>query len=100
MAATDIAAWLRALGLERYEQAFRASDIDADVLTELSEADLEKLGVSLGHRKKLLKAIAELRAATAAARDLRRRCVCSRRGRRRAPAGDGAVLRPGRVHRA
>ena len=67
MAATDIAAWLRALGLERYEQAFRASDIDADVLPELSEADLEKLGVSLGHRKKLLKAIADLRVDKASA---------------------------------
>ena len=62
MAATDIAAWLRELGLERYEPAFRANDIDADVLPELSEADLEKLGVSLGHRKKLLRAIADLQA--------------------------------------
>jgi class 3 adenylate cyclase/predicted ATPase len=58
----DIAAWLRDLGLARYEEAFRDSDIDADVLPDLTEADLETLGVSLGHRKKLLKAIAELRA--------------------------------------
>jgi class 3 adenylate cyclase/tetratricopeptide (TPR) repeat protein len=70
MAATDIANWLRTLGLERYEQAFRASDIDADVLPELSEADLEQLGVSLGHRKILLKAIAELRAAAGTPSDL------------------------------
>src|ERR687897_3350527 len=62
MAAPDIAAWLRELGLELYEPAFRANDIDADVLPELSEADLEKLGVSLGHRKRLLKAIADLQA--------------------------------------
>jgi class 3 adenylate cyclase len=61
MAADDLRAWLQSLGLERYAQAFRASDVDADVLPELSEADLEKLGISLGHRKKLLKAIAELR---------------------------------------
>jgi class 3 adenylate cyclase/tetratricopeptide (TPR) repeat protein len=61
MAADDLRAWLQSLGLERYEQAFRASDVDADVLPELSDADLEKLGISLGHRKKLLKAIAELR---------------------------------------
>jgi class 3 adenylate cyclase/tetratricopeptide (TPR) repeat protein len=60
MAPTDIAAWLRELGLERYEPTFRANDIDADVLPELSEADLERLGVSLGHRKKLLRAIADL----------------------------------------
>ena len=62
MPASDIAAWLRELGLERYEPTFRANDIDADVLPELGEADLEKLGVSLGHRKKLLRAIAALAA--------------------------------------
>jgi class 3 adenylate cyclase/tetratricopeptide (TPR) repeat protein len=61
MATSDLTAWLRSLGLERYEAAFRASDVDADVLPELSDADLEKLGVSLGHRRKLLRAIADLR---------------------------------------
>ena len=60
MAASDLAAWLRGLGLERYEATFRANDVDADVLPELSDADLERLGLSLGHRKKLLKAIAGL----------------------------------------
>jgi class 3 adenylate cyclase len=58
----DIAAWLQDLGLARYEAAFRESDIDVDVLPDLTEADFEKLGISLGHRKKLLRAIAELRA--------------------------------------
>ena len=54
----DIAAWLRELGLERYETAFRSNDIDVDLLSDLTEADLEKLGVtSLGHRKILLRAI-------------------------------------------
>jgi SAM domain (Sterile alpha motif) len=48
MASADIGAWLRELGLERYEQAFRTNDID--VLPELSEAHLERLGLSLGHR--------------------------------------------------
>lgn len=56
----DIAAWLRSLGLERYEEAFRASEIDWEVLPEVSEADLERLGLPLGPRKKLLKAIAGL----------------------------------------
>ena len=56
----DIAAWLRSLGLERHEEAFRANEIDWEVLPELSEADLEKLGLPLGPRKKLLKAIAGL----------------------------------------
>ena len=91
MAATDIAAWLRALGLERYEQAFRASDVDADILPELSEADLEKLGVSLGHRKKLLKAIADLRRGRRDRQHHRCRASRSRRDRGRAAAGDGAV---------
>ena len=60
--AVDIAAWLRELGLERYETAFRSNDIDVDLLSDLTEADLERLGVaSLGHRKKLLRAIEALR---------------------------------------
>ena len=58
----DVGAWLRGLGLDRYEPAFRENDVDAEVLPELAEADLEKLGVtSLGHRKRLLAAIAALR---------------------------------------
>lgn len=56
----DIASWLRRLGLEQYEQAFRENAIDAEVLSDLSEADLRQLGILLGHRKRLLKAIAEL----------------------------------------
>jgi class 3 adenylate cyclase len=46
-----------------YEALFRASDIDADILPELTDVDLEKLGVSLGHRKRLLRAISGLTAA-------------------------------------
>ena len=54
----DVGEWLRSLGLGQYEAAFRDNGIDADVLPDLSDADLEKLGVLLGHRKRLLKAIA------------------------------------------
>ena len=57
----DIAAWLRGLGLERYESAFRENEIDAEVLPELTEAHLERLGLPLGPSLKLLKAIAALR---------------------------------------
>src|SRR5262245_8080064 len=57
----DVAAWLRDLGLEQYEKAFRNNAIDAEVLPELTDADLEKIGVLLGHRKKLLNAIRTLR---------------------------------------
>ena len=59
----DIGVWLRGLGLEQYEAIFRDNAIDAEVLPALSEADLEKLGVLLGHRKRILRAINELRAA-------------------------------------
>ena len=50
----DIAAWLRSLELEQYEPAFRENEIDADVLPGLTEAHLERVGLSLGQRLKLL----------------------------------------------
>ncbi|NNF77050.1 MAG: hypothetical protein HKN05_03380, partial [Rhizobiales bacterium] len=57
----DVDAWLHELGLERYSEAFQENDIDAEILLDLNDTDLEKLGVaSVGHRKKLLKAIAAL----------------------------------------
>jgi class 3 adenylate cyclase len=56
----DIAAWLRELGLERYEPAFRENEIDAEVLPDLTESDLSTLGLPIGPRRKLLKAIAAL----------------------------------------
>jgi class 3 adenylate cyclase/predicted ATPase len=57
----DIAAWLRGLGLEQYEAAFRDNDIDPEVLPSLTADDLAGLGItSIGHRRKLLKAIAAL----------------------------------------
>ena len=56
----DVGGWLRGLGLGQYEALFRASEIDADVLPELTEVDFEKLGVPLGHRKRLLRAISAL----------------------------------------
>jgi class 3 adenylate cyclase len=59
----DVGGWLRSLGLGQYETLFRASEIDADILPELTEVDLEKLGVPLGHRKRLLRAISGLTAA-------------------------------------
>jgi class 3 adenylate cyclase/tetratricopeptide (TPR) repeat protein len=66
----NIAAWLRGLSLPQYEQVFLDNAIDAEVLAELTEADLEKLGVLLGHRKRLLRAIAALgEAGTAVAPD-------------------------------
>src|SRR5215471_53954 len=57
----DVAAWLRGLGLERYEPTFRENEVDAEVLPELTESDLTTMGLSVGPRRKLLKAIAALR---------------------------------------
>ena len=58
----DIVVWLRSLGLEKYEAAFRENDIDETVLPSLTAEDLKNLGVSVvGHRLKLLDAIAALR---------------------------------------
>jgi class 3 adenylate cyclase len=56
----DVGGWLRGLGLGEYEQKFRDNKIDADVLADLTDGDLEKLGLPLGDRKRLLKAIAGL----------------------------------------
>jgi SAM domain (Sterile alpha motif)/Adenylate and Guanylate cyclase catalytic domain len=59
----DLGGWLRSLGLERYEGAFRENEIDETVLPNLTAEDLKELGVSaLGHRRKLLDAIASFRA--------------------------------------
>ena len=54
---TDLQHWLEEIGLAQYADLFGKNDIDWEVLPELTEQDLEKLGVSLGHRKKLIKAI-------------------------------------------
>jgi class 3 adenylate cyclase/tetratricopeptide (TPR) repeat protein len=56
----EIAAWLRGLDLQQYEQTFHENAIDVGILPELTETDLEKLGVLLGHRKRMLRAIAAL----------------------------------------
>ena len=61
-ASVDIAAWLHSLGMQQYEEAFRDNAIDPALLPELTADDLKDLGVSLvGHRRKLLAAIATLR---------------------------------------
>jgi hypothetical protein len=58
----DIAAWLRGLGLSQYEQAFRDNAVDVDLLPRLTGDDLREMGVAaVGHRRKLLEAIAALR---------------------------------------
>ena len=94
----DIVVWLRTLGLGKYEAVFRENDIDETVLPSLTHENLKELGVaSLGHRVKLLDAIAALRSDASGKMppidgdriDLPKRP--SRRPRR-APSGDGNVL--------
>ena len=64
----QIVDWLEKLGLSAYAQRFADNDIDFSILPELTDQDLEKIGVaSLGHRRKILRAIAALNGGAAAA---------------------------------
>jgi predicted ATPase/class 3 adenylate cyclase len=56
----QIADWLKTLGMSEYAERFAESDIDTSVLRDLTDQDLKELGVSLGHRRKMLRAIAQL----------------------------------------
>src|SRR6202521_3430762 len=63
----DVGGWLRRVGLEQYEASFRENEIDDTVLPRLTAEDLKDLGVGIvGHRRKLLDAIAALRAQVSA----------------------------------
>ena len=53
----SIAEWLHSIGLSQYADLFLRNEIGMDVLADLAESDLEKLGIALGSRKRLLKAI-------------------------------------------
>jgi hypothetical protein len=58
----DVGAWLRELGLEQYEAAFRENAVDAELLPKLTTDDLKEMGVvPIGHRRRLLEAIVRLR---------------------------------------
>ena len=59
--------WLEKLGLCEYAQRFADNEIDVSVLPDLTDQDLEKIGVLLGHRRKILKAIAALNSGQVAA---------------------------------
>src|SRR5260370_9637720 len=56
----DVGTWLSGLGLSQYEAVFRESEIDVDVLTELTDQHLKDLGAAVGHRLRMLRAIREL----------------------------------------
>jgi hypothetical protein len=55
---TDVAEWLQAIGLPEYAQRFAENAIDVSVLRDLTDQDLKDLGMLLGHRRKMLRAIA------------------------------------------
>jgi class 3 adenylate cyclase len=61
----QIAEWLKQLGMSEYAQRFAEDDIDLDVLPELTDQDFDRLGVSVGHRRKMLRAIRGLAAPAA-----------------------------------
>jgi hypothetical protein len=63
---STIAEWLTSLGMSEYAERFAENDIDTSVLRHLTDQDLKELGVSLGHRRKLLAAISELTGAAPA----------------------------------
>ncbi len=54
----EVGAWLRSLGLGQCEAAFLDNAIDVDALADLTDSDLEKLGLPLGDRKRLVRALA------------------------------------------
>ena len=94
---STIVGWLEGLGLAQYVPVFAENAVDSDVLFDLTEADLEKLGIPLGDRKRMLKAIAELPAEflTANEPNSRNRCIAALGGRATPTYGD--VLRSGRL---
>jgi SAM domain (Sterile alpha motif) len=56
----EMADWLKAFGLSEYARAFAENGFDASVLPHLTDQDLKDIGVLLGHRRKILAAVAEL----------------------------------------
>ena len=56
----DVAEWLASISLEEYVELFADNDIDLLVVRDLTEQDLKELGVSLGHRRKILRSASEL----------------------------------------
>ena len=71
---SSIGEWLASIGLAEYSQRFAENAIDLSVVRDLTEQDLKELGLPLGHRRKMLRAIAELGAAPLSPRSRPNRC--------------------------
>ena len=69
----QIADWLEKLGMSEYAQRFAENRIDFSVLRDLTDQDLKDLGIVLGDRRKLMRAIGDLDAASPAAPPVPRR---------------------------
>jgi SAM domain (Sterile alpha motif) len=87
----DLGDWLRGLGLGQCEDVFLRNEIDGSVLPDLTEGDFEKLGVPMGPRKRLLKAIANLDTTKPTQPERHALNIDRHRG---APPAYGHVLRP------
>src|ERR1700754_5096423 len=68
----NVRVWLRGLGLGRYEEKFQDNKIGLDVVADLTDSDLRELGVPVGDRRRLLRAIAEIRAQDSLTTEARR----------------------------
>jgi hypothetical protein len=100
VAMEQIADWLKKLGLSEYTERFVENGIEIDVLSELTDQDLEKLGVLLGHRRRMLRAIRDLGDNSAAStRPLTLVTTEPTRRRRRTPSAYSDVLRLGGLDR-
>ena len=58
---SDLKLWLQSIGLEKYDEVLADHDIDLNVVSELTDQDLQELGLSLGHRRKFMAAAVKLR---------------------------------------
>src|SRR3954452_25074249 len=66
ISARDVGRWLDSVGLGHYRSLFADQNIDLDVLKDLTDSDLEGLGISRGHRKRLLRGVAQIETGDAA----------------------------------
>ena len=82
----QIADWLKKLGMSEYAERFAENDIDFAVLPDLTDQDLEELGVSLGHRRKMLRAIAKLMLREGRTSSTHRRLTAANRAPEDAPS--------------
>ena len=90
----NVAQRLNAIDLGQYEALFREHEIDASVLPDLVETDLEKIGVPLGHRKRVMRAVAALSAVETPPSAAKRASASGPRLRQRQPLRPNGGISP------